>query len=470
MRLPLRVPTQLALDPAISAAQRLNCFLEPGGDMSPETLICRMGVSQAVAATGSGTVRNRAYFYNGEGWWVRGNKLYSFNGTTVTERGTLNTYSGSVSFADNGPDIFNQLILVDGSTGYIWNSSAETFTEIADADLPANPSQVVYINFLFIVFDAGTQKFYKSASGDGTSWTALGFASAESVPDDIVAIATTRQELILIGERSTEFWTYTGNVDFEFERFQNGVIASGCDAGFSVVDVDNGIMYLENTLNGGRRFVRPSGGAAQVISPLWLNVILDQMTTVSDCYGYAFKYRGHEFVVYQLPSEDQTWVFDAAAQEWYRWSTFVDGKHRRLKWENHFYLNGKHYTILGDGTVCQIDGDTYSDNGSAIRHEWIAGHVQNEGRRVKHISYELQMASGVGLLGESAPMAMLQWSDDGGHTWSNEHWRSMGARGKYATRIRWTRLGTSRDRVYRHAITANVKRICVAQEVELASA
>jgi hypothetical protein len=24
------------------------------------------------------------------------------------------------------------------------------------------------------------------------------------------------------------------------------------------------------------------------------------------------------------------------------------------------------------------------------------------------------------------PQVMLRWSDDGGHTWSNEHWRSMG--------------------------------------------
>jgi hypothetical protein len=33
----------------------------------------------------------------------------------------------------------------------------------------------------------------------------------------------------------------------------------------------------------------------------------------------------------------------------------------------------------------------------------------------------------------SAPVALLSWSDDGGHTWSNEHEASMGAVGEYKT-------------------------------------
>jgi hypothetical protein len=29
------------------------------------------------------------------------------------------------------------------------------------------------------------------------------------------------------------------------------------------------------------------------------------------------------------------------------------------------------------------------------------------------------------------PQAMLSWSDDGGHNWSNEHFKSMGGTGQY---------------------------------------
>ena len=49
------------------------------------------------------------------------------------------------------------------------------------------------------------------------------------------------------------------------------------------------------------------------------------------------------------------------------------------------------------------------------------------------------------------PQVMLRWSDDGGHTWSNEHWASMGKIGEYGKRVIWRRLGMTtklRDRVY----------------------
>lgn len=49
------------------------------------------------------------------------------------------------------------------------------------------------------------------------------------------------------------------------------------------------------------------------------------------------------------------------------------------------------------------------------------------------------------------PQIMLRWSDDGGHTWSNEHWKSMGKIGNYGYRTIWRRLGMTekiRDRVY----------------------
>jgi hypothetical protein len=58
------------------------------------------------------------------------------------------------------------------------------------------------------------------------------------------------------------------------------------------------------------------------------------------------------------------------------------------------------------------------------------------------------------------PQVMLRWSDDGGHTWSNSHWRSMGKTGTYGTRVLWRRLGMTlklRDRVYEVSGTDPIK-------------
>jgi hypothetical protein len=58
------------------------------------------------------------------------------------------------------------------------------------------------------------------------------------------------------------------------------------------------------------------------------------------------------------------------------------------------------------------------------------------------------------------PQVMLRWSDDGGHTWSNEHWTSIGKIGAYGYRAFWRRLGMTmklRDRVYEISGTDPVK-------------
>jgi hypothetical protein len=68
------------------------------------------------------------------------------------------------------------------------------------------------------------------------------------------------------------------------------------------------------------------------------------------------------------------------------------------------------------------------------------------------------------------PQAMLRWSDDGGHTWSNEHWRSMGKIGAYGYRTIWRRLGMTmkiRDRVYEVSGTDPVKIAIMGAELQI---
>ena len=68
------------------------------------------------------------------------------------------------------------------------------------------------------------------------------------------------------------------------------------------------------------------------------------------------------------------------------------------------------------------------------------------------------------------PQVMLRWSDDGGHTWSNETWASMGKLGEYYRRVFWRRLGMTlklRDRVYEISGTDPVKLAVMGAELLL---
>jgi hypothetical protein len=69
---------------------------------------------------------------------------------------------------------------------------------------------------------------------------------------------------------------------------------------------------------------------------------------------------------------------------------------------------------------------------------------------------------------DSERKVMLRWSDDGGHTWSNEHWASMGKIGEYGKRVFWRRLGMTlklRDRVYEISGTDPAKIAIMGAEV-----
>jgi YVTN family beta-propeller protein len=66
----------------------------------------------------------------------------------------------------------------------------------------------------------------------------------------------------------------------------------------------------------------------------------------------------------------------------------------------------------------------------------------------------------------SVSKTLLSWSVDGGHLWSNDHEASMGERGKYLTRLIWRRLGYSKDRIFRVAISNAIKKVLIAAHID----
>jgi len=57
---------------------------------------------------------------------------------------------------------------------------------------------------------------------------------------------------------------------------------------------------------------------------------------------------------------------------------------------------------------------------------------------------------------------MMSVSRDGGKTYGNEQWRSIGRVGKYKWRALWNRLGQAFDWVYKFRVTDPVKVVIIA--------
>ena len=118
--------------------------------------------------------------------------------------------------------------------------------------------------------------------------------------------------------------------------------------------------------------------------------------------------------------------------------------------------------MVGDSTsnkVGYLSATDYDEFGSTQRMEWTYQVIYAEGQRAFHDRLEIVMETGVGLTtGQGvAPEVMLEYSDDGGSTYVSMPNRSLGALGKRENRVVWHNLGSSRQRVYRAAISDPVK-------------
>ena len=104
-----------------------------------------------------------------------------------------------------------------------------------------------------------------------------------------------------------------------------------------------------------------------------------------------------------------------------------------------------------------------------IRRLRISPVLSDENKWLFHSQLNLDIQPGLGTAtGQGqTPQAMLQWSNDGGQTWGNEHWRSAGAQGAFSTRIIWRKLGRARNRVYQLVATDPIPWRLVNAYVEL---
>jgi len=167
-------------------------------------LIISSGLTQS-ANRGSHSKNGVPYFLNGETLY-RLDRTIGGDGEEIFSLTTLGTIPGTdrASFADNG----QQLIVVAGGSGWIIDEDASpVFDPITDPAFTSEgvPQQVVFIDSFFIL-TLDSKKFLRSAANDGTSWSALDQFSAEADPDDIVAPIVLKNQLLIAGGQTIEFF------------------------------------------------------------------------------------------------------------------------------------------------------------------------------------------------------------------------------------------------------------------------
>ena len=399
---------------------------------------------------------------NGHLWVVSGDTFYEVHADggynaidTVLDDGFPCTLCG------NGPT-GHQILITSGGNVYCYDIVTLAFARAAFTSGPTDyvPGQFsAFLSERFIVLDVSSNVYYISDQYDGTTWDATNVVTNALYSDTWLSMIVSHGEIWLFGSQNAQVFRDVGTSPIPFAPIIGTSIQQGIFAPYSVTVWNNGIIWLGANVAGHGRVWYASAYQPQEVSTTAINQAIASYATSSDAIGSVELWNGHEFYVLNFPTEEKTWVLDAATSQWHErgWWDTTNGTY--LAYRPGYHATAFGQQVVGDresGNLYVLDANTFTDVDLApLRRLRQCPHISAEEQWIFHSKLQVDAEVGLGVSSGqgSDPQIMLKWSDDGGHTWGSEQWRSLGPQGQYKRRALWRRLGRSRDRVYQVVVS-----------------
>lgn len=357
-----------------------------------------------------------------------------------------------------------EISLTDGGAAIntsVGQAGVHTFTTIGWG-FPNGCKTISYLNGRFVACEPNTQNFYVSEVLDAPRWLALNVQTADSNPDNVIGEIVSHNELIVFCEQTGETFYDSGAIPTPFVRNISGIFEVGCISPYSISKIDNSVIWLGKSQAGQGVIYRLNGYTPTRISTYSIEYAIQSMATLTDAISFSYQQDGHHFYVITFPSGGRTFAFDINTNLWHERASFVDGNFTRWEAQEYAFFDNKHLVCdYSEGNIYSLDLNVYADGTAA--HKWLRSWRAPSSmmKRVVHHKLTLDAEVGTGLIDGTNQQVMMRFSNDGGHTWSNEIWVSMGDVGNYSKRMFWYRLGmtTSQPRIYELSGNTNVRTI-----------
>ena len=400
-------------------------------------------------------------------YFINGNSLLSVSATgVVTNRGKI-PGSGRVSMANNGKFL---VVVIPGVSAFVFNNVDDTLKQITDTDFRVSDT-VVFKDGFFVFSASAGDVFFNSALNDPFAYDALDFGSAEINPDKIVALHVNHNELFVAGLDTIELQQTIGGSGFPFQRINGANIQKGVKAKFSLIEFDNTFCFVGGGLNERSAIWKVTGSSSvQKISTNAIDKEIQKFTDdeVSKSFAMTYSEHGQFFAIFTFEStiiSSRTFVYNATASAlsggsvWFELQSGVTDN----RWQVASILSAHGKLLVSDLTrslIGELDKDTINYYGDPIFRSMTTKPFENIGVSFFAGEFEATFESGVGLTtGQGAdPQVRMDFSDDGGRTFSSEFSRSIGKIGEYNHRSIWRRQGRFPvSRTIRLTITDPVK-------------
>ena len=421
------------------------------------------GVAVATGGISTALTQNAAYtLVSGRSYTVvytvsslsAGTVTVSVGGTAGTARSANGTYTETIKAGAT------QVIAFTGA-GFTGDVGTVSIIDPANG-FPGNIGNIDYIDGFFVAPVNNTKQYYKSALNDGTSWSAVDFASKTSTSDPLSRVKQAVGQLWLLGTEAGEVWTDTGASSFPFQRIAGAKLTIGCQAPATAIEIDNSLFWLGQSKEGANIVYRAFGFTPMRISTTPIEYLLSQATDPANIRALSYQREGHLFYMLTGGGLPTSLVYDITTKMWHERAY----QNAQGFFETHLMScamswNGK--IIVGDknnGNLYVLDESAYSDNGDPQIAERIFTNLSQEDKRIRFNRLSIFCENGVGLQSGqgSAPLMELSVSRDGGRNWIGPATASMGAVGAYQTKAVFRQLGVAEQITFKLRISDPVKR------------
>jgi hypothetical protein len=326
-----------------------------------------------------------------------------------------------------------------------------------------HPAKTVTYFDTYFVFDwFMTSFFFISDSDDGTMYNSTFVAQAEADPDVLLGVNQIHELLMLLGSKHIETWYDAGTLDFPFARFDGGTIQRGIAGPRAFVNEDNTFFWLGDDIV----FYRLESFTPKRVSTHALEAEWQSYSQTGDAFCMATTWNGHKWIFVTFPSGGTTFVYDVSSGLWHQRISWTAQNQPTNGWRIQALVVWADMVVCGDSLTNQLgffNRETFTDFGMLTPAIITSPPVHNARARTFQPIFEVDMETGVGgTVTQLNPQVVMDWSDDGSRTWSQVKVpKSIGPQGAYLTRLRWSRMGQARQRVYRLTITDPVKRAII---------
>ena len=441
----------------IAGAQRcINLYPEMNSEKSqspvPVTHYSRPGLTPLGTPPIIGNGRALYAATTGQVYCVINQSVYyidpDFNYTLL---GTLpSAVSTPVDITDNGIFAF----LVDGSTfGSQIQLSNNTMTQITDPNFLGGTST----DFLdgFVIFNQPNTVNWYCTQFYSNVFNPLFIGQKTAWPDLIVSLIVNERQAWIFGQYKAEVWFNAGLAPFPFQLLSGSIVEQGLAGPYALAKQDVNVYWLAQAPEGSRIAVKGAGLANQA-QRISTNAIEDEWLTyptVADCVCTTYQIRGHQFVHFDFPTADRTWVFDELTQEWHEEAWFdSNGVQHRTRDLFKAYAYGLNLSLdWTNGQLYQRDESNFTDNGAALVYRRGFPHLLDNNNfnpiTVWRIIADMECGEGpnVGPTGGTGPAIILRISRDRGFTYTTHSIVNLGVPGGVNTKPTWNRCGLAYD-------------------------